>query len=204
MGSPALVVFASGQGSNLQALIDACADGRLAAHIALVVVNRPGAAAAERAARAGIPVLLRPRQDQDRGRWEQDLADAVAPWAPALLVLAGWDQLLRGPLLAAFPERILNLHPALPGDLPGLGAIARAHRRFREGGTPRTGVMVHWVTAEVDAGPVLLAEALTIGDGEALGELEARVHRLEHALLVHAVALALGRAPGAAAAAPAR
>lgn len=193
MQRPRLAVFASGHGSNLQALIDACARGQLAAQIALVVVNRPEALAVQRAELAGIPVLLRPRAAQERWAWEQSLAEALEPLQPRLLVLAGWDQLLIGPLLQRYPQEIINLHPALPGVYPGLGAIARAHRAFASGGPARTGVMVHRVTAEVDVGPPLLVEEVQMIPGESLEALAQRMHKVEHELLVRAVALALGQ-----------
>lgn len=192
-GLSRLVVFASGHGSNLQVLIDACAAAQLDAQIALVVVNRPQALALQRARAAQLPVLLCPRGAQDRWQWEQGLVEALAPLAPRLLVLAGWDQLLIGPLLQRYPQAIINLHPALPGMWPGLGAIARAHEAFLRGGPAHTGVMVHRVTAEVDAGPVLAQERVALRPGEPLQALQARVHAVEHRLLLQAIAAELAR-----------
>lgn len=191
MPLPQLAVFASGRGSNLQALIAACADGRLAARIAVVVCNRPDAQAVLWAQQAGIPLLLCPRHGQDRLQWEQALVEALEHLQPRLLVLAGWDQLLLGPLLQRYPQSIINLHPALPGVHPGQGAIARAHQAFGHGGPATTGVMVHRVTAEVDGGPVVLVDEIQMIPGESLESLERRTHKVEHALLIRAIAKVL-------------
>lgn len=192
MSLPKLVVFASGRGSNLRVLIKACATGQLAAELALVVVNRPQAQAALWAQAAAIPLLLCPRRGQDRLQWEQGLVEALEPLQPRLLVLAGWDQLLLGPLLWRYPQNIINLHPALPGIHPGQGAIARAHQVFAQGGAATTGAMVHRVTAEMDGGPTVMVDELEMIPGESLESLERRMHALEHALLVRAVAKELG------------
>lgn len=188
MPLPQLAVFASGRGSNLQALIAACAEGRLAARIAVVVCNRPDALAVLWAQQAEIPVVICQRRGEDRLQWEQGLVDALDPLQPRLLVLAGWDQLLLGPLLQRYPHRIINLHPALPGVHPGQGAIARAHQAFVQGGPATTGVMVHRVTAEVDGGPVVLVDEIQMIPGESLESLEQRTHEVEHALLIRAIA----------------
>jgi formyltetrahydrofolate-dependent phosphoribosylglycinamide formyltransferase len=191
MPLPQIAVFASGRGSNLQALIAACADGRLAARIAVVVCNRPHASAVLWAQQAGIPLLLCPRNGEDRLPWELGLVQALEPFQPQLLVLAGWDQMLLGPLLQRYPQSIINLHPALPGVHPGLGAIARAHKAFSQGGPATTGAMVHRVTAEMDGGPAVLVDEIAMIPGESLEALEQRVHVVEHALLIRAVAKAL-------------
>ena len=195
-GLAKLAVFASGSGTNLQALLDACATGALAARVVLVVVNRPQAGALARAAAAGVPVFLSPwpalPNEKDsldsRIAWERQLCAAVHQVEPQLLILAGWDRVLVGPMLDTYAGKIVNLHPALPGAHPGLGAIERARRAFAAGGPSVTGVMVHRVTKDLDAGPVVAQESLELVVGESLAELEARVHAVEHRLLVQAVA----------------
>ncbi len=199
-----LAVFASGNGSNLQALLDATATGELAAQVGLVVVNHLHAKAIARAQAARVPVCVLPWSPppgqlaaaDSRRAWEQQLCEAVQAAGADLVVLAGWDRLLTGPLLRAYPQKIINLHPALPGALPGLRAIERAHRAFAQGGPAWTGAMVHRVTPEVDAGEVIAFEAIALVAGEPLAELEARVHAVEHRLLVRAVALELAAAGG--------
>lgn len=194
-----LAVFASGNGSNLQAILDACAGGAIPARVVVVVTNRRGAFALERARGAGVPALYLPLASfraagGTRDDYEADLAEKIAPWSPDLLVLAGWMHVFGAPFLDRFPMRVVNLHPALPGELPGVDAIARAWGEAREGRRAETGVMVHRVVPEVDAGPVLAVERVPILPTDALADLEARVHAVEHRLLVGALA-SLCRSP---------
>ena len=120
-----LAVLASGNGSNLQALIDAAAAGDLAAEVALVVADTHTAAALARADHAGIPTLVVERQPGEaRADYDARLRDAVAPHRPDLVVLAGWMRILTPVFVGEF--EVINLHPALPGELPGMHAIERA------------------------------------------------------------------------------
>lgn len=187
-----LAVLISGNGSNLQAIIDACTTGTLPAEIALVVSNHRAAYGLTRAERAGIPARCfpwKPYRDAGRSRaaYDADLADLVAAAAPDLVVLAGWMHVLGPAFLDCFPGRVLNLHPALPGTFPGTDAIARAFEAFAHGEITHTGVMVHWVVPEVDAGPPLATAEVLIYPEETLADLEARVHETEHRLLVEAI-----------------
>jgi formyltetrahydrofolate-dependent phosphoribosylglycinamide formyltransferase len=191
-----LAILISGSGTNLQAIIDAIAAGRLAAQIALVVSNRREAYGLVRAERAGIPTLyfpFKPYKDasQPRELYDADLADQMASFAPDLVVLAGWMHVLSPAFLDRFPGRVLNLHPALPGQFAGTHAIQRAYEAFQRGEIDHTGVMVHWVVPEVDAGPVLASAEVPIYPGDSLDDLEARVHAVEHRLLVDAIRTAL-------------
>jgi formyltetrahydrofolate-dependent phosphoribosylglycinamide formyltransferase len=181
-----LVVMASGGGSNLQAIIDGCADGRIAATVAAVVTNVASAGALARAQRSGIPVVvLAPDSGEARRAYDERLAAAVAPYEPAWVVLAGWMRVLTSAFLDQFPGRVVNLHPALPGELPGLHAIERAYDEARSGRRAVTGVMVHLVPDEgVDDGPVLATATVPIHPNDTLAALEERVHAAEHALLV--------------------
>src|SRR6188472_3149398 len=114
-----LVVLASGSGSNLQAVLDACAAGTIAAQVALVVTNRPDAGALDRAARAGVrAVTLAPLADEPRSEYDTRLAEVVASARPDHVVLAGWMRILTMSFLGRFPGQVVNLHPALPGELP--------------------------------------------------------------------------------------
>lgn len=192
-----LAVLISGNGSNLQAIIDACAAGALPAEIVLVVSNRCSAYGLTRAERAGIPTRCFPwkrYRDANRSReaYDADLADLVASAAPDLVVLAGWMYVLSPAFLARFPGRVLNLHPALPGAFPGTDAIARAFEAFGRGEIDHTGVMVHWVVPEIDAGPIVTTAQVPIYPGNTLADLEARVHETEHRLLVAAISEVIG------------
>jgi formyltetrahydrofolate-dependent phosphoribosylglycinamide formyltransferase len=188
-----LAVLISGSGSNLQAIIGAIAADRLDAHIAVVVSNRRAAFGLLRAERAGIPTLCfpwAPYKDAGRPREEYDagLAAQLAAYTPDLVVLAGWMHILSPAFLDHFPGRVLNLHPALPGQFAGTHAIERAYEAFQRGKIDRTGVMVHWVVPEVDAGPVIASAEVPIYPTDSLDDLEARVHATEHRLLVQAIA----------------
>ncbi len=191
-GRARLAVFISGFGSNLQAIIDAVQAGELDAEIVLVVSNRKAAYGLVRAERAGIPTLyfpLKPYRDAGRSReeYDADLAERVAACEPDLIVLAGWMHILSPAFLDRFPNRVINLHPALPGRFPGTHAIERAYEAFQRGEIEHTGVMVHWVIPEVDAGPVIVSEEVPILPSDTLDDLAARVHEVEHRLIVEAI-----------------
>jgi formyltetrahydrofolate-dependent phosphoribosylglycinamide formyltransferase len=187
-----LAVFISGNGSNLQALIDAIAAGELEAAIVVVVSNRQDAYGLERAERANIPTLYFPLKlylaaGHSRAAYDADLADMVLAYRPDVVVLAGWMHVLSSAFLDQWPGRVLNLHPALPGQFAGTQAIQRAYEAFQRGEIEHTGVMVHWVIPEIDAGPVIATATVPIQAGDSLADLEARVHATEHRLLVEAV-----------------
>lgn len=184
-----LVVLVSGNGTNLQAVLDACADGRLPAQVAAVVSNRADAPALARAAAAGaVTVHVGPQRDEPRRDYDARLADIVAGFAPDLVVLAGWMRILTTDFLGWFPDRVVNLHPARPGELPGTRAIERAWQEALAGERTRTGVMVHLVPDDgVDDGPVLACEDVPIRPDDTLATLEARVHAVEHRLLVDTI-----------------
>ena len=191
-----VVVLVSGSGTNLQAILDA-----VQAHpsplpsvtVTRVVSNRRDAFALQRAATAGVPTLyfpLKPYTDSGRAReeYDRDLAEILAENEPDLVVLAGWMHILSAAFLDRFPNRVINLHPALPGEFDGAHAIERAHRAFVEGRTDHTGVMIHNVTTTVDGGEVILSERVPIAPGTTLEALEAQIHAVEHSLIVRGIA----------------
>ncbi|MCC7353968.1 MAG: phosphoribosylglycinamide formyltransferase [Anaerolineae bacterium] len=188
-----LAVLVSGHGSNLQAILDACAAGRLPARVAVVVSNRREAYGLERARQAGVPALYHPLKPytsggRSRAEYDADLANLLQPYKPAWVVLAGWMHVLSHAFLHHYPNRVVNLHPALPGQFPGVEAIARAHAAYQNGEIEGTGVMVHLVPDEaVDAGPVVATAPVLILPTDTLADLEARVHQTEHELLVSAL-----------------
>jgi formyltetrahydrofolate-dependent phosphoribosylglycinamide formyltransferase len=181
-----LAVLISGHGSNLQSILDACASGILPARVAAVISDKANAFGLERARRANVPALHKPkRATQTRADYDSDLADLVACYQPDWVVLAGWMRVLTLPFLSRFPNRVVNLHPALPGAFPGAHAIERAFEAHRRREITHTGVMVHLVPDEgVDSGPVLAQEIVPIRPDDTLESLEARVHTVEHRLLV--------------------
>lgn len=181
-----LVVMVSGNGSNLQAILDACSDRTLPAQVVAVISDDPDAFALRRAADAGVVSVHVGRQDGEvRADYDARLADIVAGFAPDLVVLAGWLKILTTSFLGWFPDRVVNLHPALPGELPGMHAIERAWNEALAGTRTRTGVMVHLVPdGGVDDGPVLASAEVPILPDDTLATLEGRVHRVEHRILV--------------------
>lgn len=181
-----IVVLISGNGSNLQVILDACASGELKAQVVAVISNKRAAFGLERAQRANVPAIVKPsRQELDRRVYDAELAEIVAAYQPAWVVLAGWMRVLSSVFLDRFPQHIVNLHPALPGTFPGTHAIERAYAAYRAGSIDHTGVMVHLVPDEgVDDGPVLAQEIVSINPDDTLEALEARIHAVEHRLLV--------------------
>jgi len=186
-----VVVLASGNGSNLQAILDACAGGTLHGHatVVAVVADQSTAYALQRAATAGVPSVHIGRHDGEaRADYDARLADIVAGFEPDLVVLAGWMRILTTSFLGWFPDRVVNLHPARPGELPGTRAIERAWHEALAGERDTTGVMVHLVPDEgVDDGPVLATEDVAILPDDTLDTLEARIHTVEHRLLVDTI-----------------
>jgi formyltetrahydrofolate-dependent phosphoribosylglycinamide formyltransferase len=185
-----LVVLASGNGTNLQVILDACADGRLPAGVAAVISNRAASGALQRAALAGVPyVHVAPHGDEPRGEYDARLADIVSGFDPHWVVLAGWMRILSMNFLGWFPGMVVNLHPALPGELPGVDAIARAWHEAQAGRRDHTGAMIHLVPDEgVDVGPVLASAMVPIHPADSLESLTHRVHGVEHRLLVDTLA----------------
>ncbi len=184
-----LVVLISGSGTNLQAILDAISAQTLAAEVALVVSNRKAAYGLVRAEAADVPTLyfpLKPYGD-DRAAYDRALADQIASYNPHLVVLAGWMHILGSPFLECFPNQVINLHPALPGQFPGTHGIERTFAALQSGEIAQGGVMVHYVVPEIDAGAVIAQATVPLQSGDTLADYEARVHETEHRLLVEAL-----------------
>ena len=182
-----LVVLISGNGSNLQAILDACASGELPASVASVISNKADAYGLIRAQNAGVEAIYFAKQESEsRNEYDARLADLVLTKQPDHIILAGWMRILSSSFLSSFPNRVINLHPALPGIFPGTHAIERAIEAYQRGEIEHTGIMVHLVPDEgVDNGPVLATEIVPIHPTDTLESLEARVHEVEHRLLVN-------------------
>jgi phosphoribosylglycinamide formyltransferase-1 len=184
--SAKLVVLISGNGSNLQTILDSCAIGELPAEVVAVVSNNPNAYGLVRAQQAGVHTTAIPvKADEERRVYDGRLAVEVEHWAPDFVILAGWMRLLTSTFLERFPGRVINLHPALPGCFPGTHAIERAYEAWKRAEIDHTGVMVHLVPDEgVDDGPVLSTKEIYFQPGELLKQFESRVHNVEHTLLI--------------------
>ncbi len=189
-----IAVLISGHGSNLQAILDAVSEGKLpGVEVALVVSNRREAYGIQRAIQHGVPVAYFPlapynKAGRPREEYDADLAALVKAFNVSWVALAGWMHVMSGAFLRQFPSRVVNLHPALPDTFPGTHAIARAYEAYGQGQITHTGVMVHLVPDEaVDAGPVVVQAEVPIWPEDTLEKLEARIHAMEHTLLVEAL-----------------
>lgn len=196
---PRLVVLISGNGSNLQALIDAIGEGRLRSRITRVISNRRGAFGLTRAEQAGISTSylpLKPYLAREGGRaaYDEALADVIASERPDLIVLAGWMHIFTPAFVARFSGRMINLHPALPGCFPGAHAIADAFAAFERGEigeSGESGCMVHEVTDDLDVGRVIAQVRVPFVPDDTLEAFEARIHAAEHDLIITGVAAKL-------------
>jgi formyltetrahydrofolate-dependent phosphoribosylglycinamide formyltransferase len=179
-------VLLSGNGSNLQAILDACAAGELPARVAAVFSDKADAYGLVRAHQAGIDAIHFTRLgSESRQDYDARLAALVLTYAPRFIVLAGWMRILSAAFLDRFPFQVINLHPALPGAFPGTRAIERAFEAFKNQEISQTGVMVHFVPDEgVDNGPVLGTQIVRIQYNDTLESLTRRIQDVEHDLLV--------------------
>jgi phosphoribosylglycinamide formyltransferase-1 len=178
-----LGVLLSGNGSNLQAIIDAIAAGRLDARIELVISSRPDAYGLTRAAAAGIPTIALSREVYN----EQHAADELivrefrrvgVVASLDYIVMAGYMRKITAPILEAFPNRVINIHPALLPAFAGAHGIADAFNY----GVKLTGVSVHFANADYDRGPIIAQRAVPVAEDDNLETLEARIHAVEHEL----------------------
>lgn len=183
-----LGILISGRGSNLQAIIDAIAEGRLDATIALVVSNRADAAGLERAREAGIETLYMNHKDYgSREAFDRAVVEALKKREVSLVCLAGFMRLLSAEFVKAYPNAVLNIHPALLPAFPGLDAQHQAW----EHGVKVSGATVHIVTPELDAGPIVLQATVPVRDDDAPAVLAERILVEEHRIYPEAIAIML-------------
>lgn len=172
-----LVILASGAGSTLQAFLDAVAAGELAATIAAVGSDRPDCAALQKAAAAGVPTFaIALERGADRELWNTQIADAIAGYAPDLVVLAGFMRVLGPGVVSRF--RIVNTHPSLLPSFPGAHAI----RDTLASGARVSGVTVHWVDEGLDSGPILAQASVEVAPGDTEDTLRTRIQNVEKPL----------------------
>ena len=191
-GALRLGVLVSGRGTNLQALLDACAAGEIPARVAVVGCNRADAPALGRARAAGVPVCVVDRAaiPTREGR-QQVFLDALQAARVDLVVLAGYDEILSPSFVAAFAGRMINTHPSL---LPAFAGTMHAVQQALEHGVKVTGCTVHLVTEEPDGGPILYQQCVKVSEDDTAESLHTRILAEEHKLLPAAVrALAEGR-----------
>jgi phosphoribosylglycinamide formyltransferase-1 len=181
-----LGVLASGGGSNLQAILDACASGAIPAEVSLVVCNVAGAGALERAATSKVPsVLLSHKAAPSREAYDEQLVAELRKAGVELVCLAGFMRLITKVLLRAFENRILNIHPALLPSYPGMHGV----RQAIDGGARISGCTVHLVDEGTDSGPIVLQAAVPVLDSDTEETLAARILAQEHKLYPRAISL---------------
>ncbi|WP_010632498.1 phosphoribosylglycinamide formyltransferase [Sporolactobacillus vineae] len=180
-----IAVFASGNGTNFQAIDEAVGCGEIDATIALMVCDQPGAAVIGRAEKAGVKTLVVARKDFPSKRaFEEKIAAALKACGVDYIFLAGYMRLIGKTLLNAYPHRIVNIHPALLPSFTGLDAIGQAFRK----GVKVTGVTIHYVDEGMDTGPIIAQAAVPVKDGDTIETLESRIHEMEHQLYPKTIA----------------
>jgi phosphoribosylglycinamide formyltransferase-1 len=181
-----VAVLVSGRGSNLQALIDAVENGRLAVNLDAVISNDPAAEGLQRAAAAGIATFAEDhRQFASRAAFDEALVRRLDALTPDLIVLAGFMRVLGASVVDRFLGRLINIHPSLLPAFPGL----RTHQRALDDGASRHGATVHFVTAKLDGGPAIAQAVVPVLPGDDADRLAARVLEREHVLLPWVVGL---------------
>ncbi|EJM7590260.1 phosphoribosylglycinamide formyltransferase [Citrobacter freundii] len=174
-----IVVLISGNGSNLQAIIDACEQKKINGTIRAVFSNKADAFGLERAREANIPAYsLEAAQFVSREAFDRQLMQEIDAWAPDVVVLAGYMRILSPAFVAHYSERLLNIHPSLLPKYPGL----HTHRQVLENGDEEHGTSVHFVTDELDGGPVILQAKVPVFEGDSEDDVTARVQAQEHTI----------------------
>ena len=181
-------VLLSGRGSNFEALADSIAAGRIPnAEIAIVISNREGAPGIDRAKARGIPAKVIPSKGLEREVYDRQVAAVLSESRVDLICLAGYMRLLSPYFVAAFPQRILNIHPSLLPSFPGL----ESQRQALEYGVKFAGCTVHFVDENLDAGPIILQAVVPVEDGDTEESLSARILKEEHRIYSEAVKIVL-------------
>ena len=179
-----IAIFASGNGTNFEALAQACADGRINAEVALCITDKPGAYVTQRAARHGVPVVeFRPKDYDSKEAFETMLLGHLKEKGIDLICLAGYMRIVGDVLLNAYAGRIINIHPSLLPAFRGADAIGQA----MEYGVKIYGVSIHFVDSTLDGGKII-AQAAVEYEGSDREELESMIHAQEHELYPKTVA----------------
>ncbi|MBS4209583.1 phosphoribosylglycinamide formyltransferase [Bacillus sp. FJAT-50079] len=172
-----IAVFASGTGSNFQAIVDAVKESRLHAQIALLVCDKPGAAVINKANEAKVDTFVfSPKQYASKVEFEQEIVNQLHSHEVDYIVLAGYMRLIGPTLLEAFSNKIINIHPSLLPAFPGIDAVGQAVRA----GVKVTGVTIHYVDEGMDTGPIIAQRAVELVDTDALEDVEQKIHEVEH------------------------
>lgn len=184
MGALRIAVFASGEGTNFQAIVDAVQEGKLDGTIELLVCDKPAAPVVGRASRAGVDTFLfTPKNYPSREAYEMEIIAELQRRGIELIVLAGYMRIITPVLVEPYYGRMINIHPALLPSFPGVNGIAQA----LEYGVKLTGVTVHYVDGGMDSGPIIAQRAVEVADADTESSLAERIHAAEQALLPHVI-----------------
>ena len=179
-----IVVLISGSGTNLQAIIDAISAQKLHANIKAVISNRPDAKGLQRAELAGIPTeSLDHKAFDSREAFDQKLSDVIDQYQPELVVLAGFMRILTDDFVAHYTDRMLNIHPSLLPEFRGLNT----HQRAIDAGVKQHGVSIHYVSNELDGGPLVLQAVIDVMPDDNAESLQNKIHQLEHVIYPMAI-----------------
>ena len=181
-----IAIFASGNGSNAQAIIDACKQGVINANVAIIITDNPSAFVIQRAAKANIDCkVFKPKIFVDKAAYETEILKTLTEYKVEFIVLAGYMRLVVNLLLQAFPKKIVNIHPSLLPKYKGLNAVQQALNNNDK----ELGVTIHYVDAGMDTGEIIAQEKITIENlDEPLESVMAKVHNIEHELYVETLA----------------
>lgn len=186
-----IAVFASGQGTNFQAIADAVREGKLDVSIELLVCDKPSAPVVERASRAGVDAFVfKPKDYPSREAYESEIVAELTKRGVELIVLAGYMRILTPTIVDPYYGRMINVHPSLLPAFPGVNAMGQA----LDYGVKLTGVTVHYVDGGLDSGPIIAQSVVPIQDGESIETLSERVQAVERELLPNVISwIAAGR-----------
>ena len=174
-----IAVFASGSGSNFEAIMNAIENGNLQAKVSLVVCDKPGAKVIERANKFGIESFVAvPKNYENKAAYEREIVRQLTDKKVDFIVLAGYMRLIGETLLTQYRGKIVNVHPSLLPAFPGLDAVGQAF----QAGVKITGVTIHFVDEGMDTGPIIAQTVVTIEQGETIEMLEKKIHDIEHTL----------------------
>jgi phosphoribosylglycinamide formyltransferase-1 len=181
---PQIAIFISGSGTNMVNLVTQIQKGKIRADVALVFSDRQEAPGVIKAKTLGVrTIAFGPKQFKDKTAYEREILNVLKVLKVKYVILAGYMRLIGPTLLKAYKNRMLNIHPALLPEFPGAHAIRDAHQARAK----KTGATVHFVTAHVDGGPVVIQKSLQVLPGESLSKLEARIHKIEYEIYPKAV-----------------
>lgn len=179
-----IAIFASGNGSNFQAIVDAVEAKEVEASIQLLVCDKPGAYVIDRAAKHQIPVFVFSAKNYaSKEAYEREIQQLLQQSEVELIVLAGYMRLIGEVLLQAYPAKIINVHPSLLPSFPGKDAIGQS----LEAGVDKTGITIHYVDEGMDTGPIIAQQEIPIAKDETKESLQTKIHEIEHQLYVKTI-----------------